>query len=170
MGVHVVRTPNRGVSKILIAAVAVATMCVAPHLRAADHAKDDAIRAAIQATLDRAKAVAARGGSAEEFARTLDDPDLMITGQGDKTYYGRRAFVQREGEYIKEGADPTRCFLRLVGPIRHSGELASAFIHEYCNPDKKGAGAYSYRVLAVFRDDGPHGWREIQELFVEGNF
>jgi ketosteroid isomerase-like protein len=122
-------------------------------------------RAGVQATLTRVNELFAKGGSAQEVADVLYEDDLTVTGEGEKSLYPNlKSFMQPLAGYL---TNPT-CKLSLVDKIRHSGNLAVAWVHEHC--DAHGAEkAEDYRIMYVFRKSSK-GWRATMELFVSGTF
>ena len=59
--------------------------------------------------------------------------------------------------------------LTVLDPVRSSGNMAVAFIHEHEEPAKAGEKPDDYRILYVFRK-GPKGCRVTMELFTSGTF
>lgn len=130
-------------------------------------ADKDAARAGVQATVDKANALMKRNGSVKEFADLFYEDDLAIIGEGEKSLYrGLPSFMNRLAFYLQ---DQVHCSLTIVDPVRHSGDLAVAFIHEHCDPAKVGEPGEDYRILYVFRK-GAKGWRVTMELFTPGVF
>ena len=160
-------TDRRKLATLLFAIVATAGMCAAAAAAAADKAVGDAARTGIQATIDKTNALMKRNGSLKDFTDIFYEDDLMIIGEGEKSLYrGLPSFMNRLKFYLE---DQTRCSLKIIDPIRDSGSLAAAFIHEHCDPAKAGEAGEDYRILYVFRH-GAKGWRVTMELFTPGTF
>jgi len=154
------------ITGIMLAATVMAVSSAAAGVH--EKMTDGSARAGIQATLDRTSAVLRINGSAQQFADAFYAPDLMITGEGEKTYRDLKSFMPFLAAFLPSVIKGD-CHIRIVGPVRHSGNLASAFTQDYCKPVAPGKPAASYRMLLVF-SHGPKGWRVVQELFVSGSF
>ena len=124
-------------------------------------------RAGVQETLDRVNALLKKNASAQLIADAMYEDDLMITGEGEKGLYrDLKSFMGQLAEYVKDGA---RCDLKVVDPIRASGDLAVAFIFEHCAAAKAGEKDDDARILYVFRK-GAHGYRVTMEMFGWGTY
>jgi ketosteroid isomerase-like protein len=150
---------------MMSAVIVLGTM--SPLAYAADAPGEAAARAGVQKTLDRVNALLKKNASAQVIADAMYEDDLMITGEGEKGLYrDLKSFIGPLAEYVKDGA---RCDLKVVDPIRASGELAVAFIFEHCVAAKAGEKDDDARILYVFRK-GAHGYRVTMELFGWGAY
>lgn len=123
------------------------------------------VLAGINATLRKTEEILKRGGSAQEIAEVLYEPDLTIIGEGEKSLYPDLAsFMEPLAAYV---TNPT-CTLTVVDKIRHSGDLAVAWVAEHCDAHE-GNPAEDYRIIYVFRN-GEKGWRSTMEMFGVGKF
>jgi ketosteroid isomerase-like protein len=122
-------------------------------------------RVGVEATLNKVNDLFAKGGSAQQVADVLYEDDLTVTGEGEKGLYPNlESFMKPLAGYL---TNPT-CRLTLADKIRHSGNLAVAWVQEHC--DHHGAEkAEDYRIMYVFRKSSK-GWRTTMELFVSGTF
>ena len=140
--------------------------CISAASLAAETAKPDDARAGIERTLQKVDAlVKKRGASVREVAEALYEDDLMITGEGEKGVYRDLATFKPRLEFFMKNA-PT-CSLKIVEPIRHSGNLAVSFVAEHCDAPAAGGEASDNRVIYVFRK-GAKGWRVTMEMFGMG--
>ena len=134
---------------------------------AADAPGVAAARAGVQKTIDRVNALLRKNSSAQVIADAMYEDDLMITGEGEKSLYrDLKSFMGPLAEYVMDGA---RCDLKVVDPIRASGDLALAFIFEHCAAAKAGEKDDDARILYVFRH-GAHGYRVTMEMFGWGAY
>ncbi|MGE3599233.1 MAG: hypothetical protein AB7N70_27175 [Dehalococcoidia bacterium] len=123
------------------------------------------VEAGINATFAKVHELLARGASGAEVAEVLYEDDLTITGEGEKGLYpDLKSFIEPLHAYTR---NPT-CRLKVVDKVRHSGDLAAAWVAEHCDAHEKDA-AEDYRMIYVFRN-GPKGWRVTMEMFAVGNF
>ena len=151
--------------QILCAVLVLGTM--SPLASAADAPGLAAARAGVQKTIDRVNALLKKNASAQVIADTMYEEDLMITGEGEKGLYRNlKSFMGPLAEYVKDGA---RCNLRVVDPIRASGDIAVAFIFEHCAAATTGEKDDDARILYVFRK-GTHGYRVTMEMFGWGTY
>jgi ketosteroid isomerase-like protein len=152
----------------LIAAVvlvSLGSLGAATATRAADQNGADA--ACVKATIDKTNALMKRNGSLKEFMDVFYEDDLLITGEGEKVFYrGLKSFEKPLAGYL---ANQTNVTLTVLDPVRSSGNMAVAFIHEHEEPAKAGESPDDYRILYVFRK-GPKGCRVTMELFTSGTF
>lgn len=126
-----------------------------------------AARAEVQNTLDRVNALLKKNAPVQAIADAMYEDDLMITGEGEKGLYrDLKSFMGPLAEYVKDGS---RCNLKIVDPIRASGDLAVAFVFEHCSAAKAGEKDDDARILYVFRK-GTHGYRVTMESFGWGTF
>ena len=137
---------------------------LAGSLRAADAPKSE-VRTEIQAMLTSVDRLVKSRAPVEEIAEAFYAPDLLITGEGEKGLYrSRTEFMKPLESFVANGGN---CKLEIVDPVRHSGNLAAAFVSEHC----KGADANSpnsdARILYVFLK-GVHGWRVTMEMYGGG--
>jgi len=140
------------------------SMTVLSGAQAADQAAHDALKG-INATLDKVHQVLARSGSAQEVADVLYEDDLTIIGEGETSLYPELAsFMEPLQAFTR---NPT-CRLEVVDEIRHSGNLAVAWVAEHCDAHE-GEAAEDYRIMFVFRN-GAKGWRATMEMFGAGKF
>lgn len=139
-------------------------MAALPGAQAADQGAQDALKG-INATFDKVHQILARSGSAKEIADVLYEDDLTITGEGEKSLYPDLAsFMEPLQAYTR---NPT-CRLTVIDKIRHSGNLAVAWVAEHCDAHE-GEAAEDYRIMYVFRN-GAKGWRVTMEMFGAGKF
>lgn len=123
------------------------------------------VEAGINATFAKVHELLARGAPATEIAEVLYEDDLTITGEGEKSLYpDLKSFVGPLQDYTR---NPT-CRLTVVDKIRHSGNLAVAWVAEHCEAHA-GQKAEDYRIMYVFRN-GAKGWRVTMEQFGAGKF
>jgi hypothetical protein len=140
---------------------------VSPLASAADSPGVATARAGVQKTIDRVNALLKNNASARVIADAMYEDDLMITGEGEKSLYrDLKSFMGPLAEYVKDG---TRCDLKVVDPIRASGDLAVAFIFEHCAAAKAGEEDDDARILYVFCR-GPHSYRVTMEMFGWGTY
>ena len=138
--------------------------CLAGGVHAADSPKGD-VRSEIEAMLTSVDRLVKSRAPVDEIAEAFYDPELLITGEGEKGLYRSRAeFMKPLESFVANGAN---CMLKIVAPVRHSGNLAAAFVAEHC----KGADAKSpdtdARILYVFKK-GVNGWRVTMEMYGGG--
>jgi ketosteroid isomerase-like protein len=146
------------VLSIALSASLAGTLC------AADAPKSDA-RTEIEAMLTSVDRLVKSRAPVEEIAEAFYDPELLITGEGEKGLYRSRAeFMKPLESFVANGGS---CVLKIVDPVRHSGNLAAAFVSEHCkgtdskNPDSDA------RILYVFKK-GANGWRVTMEMYGGG--
>jgi ketosteroid isomerase-like protein len=121
--------------------------------------------AGVRALIERTNEVMRNHGSLEEFQETLFEEDVMLTGEGDKTFYrSRKEFESTLAQYVK---GQFRCRLTVVDPVRSSGIMAAAFVQMHCDPEKAGDPPVESRILYVFRH-GERGWRVMMEMYSAG--
>jgi ketosteroid isomerase-like protein len=149
---------------LLATLMVVGTLHAPSALSAPESGHDDA-QTGIETVIKKYNALVARGASAKEVAELLYEDDLTIIGEGEKSLYPNLASFMKPLEgYL---GNPT-CRLALVDKIRHSGDVAAAWMLEHCevhgNSPKE-----DYRVLYVFRK-GTKGWRVTMEMFGAGTF
>jgi ketosteroid isomerase-like protein len=150
----------------MLSAVLVLGM-MTPVVHAADAPGIAPARAGVQKTIDRVNALLKKNASAQIIADAMYEDDLMITGEGEKGLYrDLKSFMGPLAEYVKDG---NRCDLKVVDPIRASGDLAVAFIFEHCAAAKAGEKDDDARILYVFRQ-GAHGYRVTMEMFGWGTY
>jgi ketosteroid isomerase-like protein len=132
--------------------------------RAADTPKPD-VRAEIEAMLQSVDRLVKAHAPVKDIAEAFYEPDLLITGEGEKGLYrSREAFMKPLQAFVENGSG---CTLKIVDPLRHSGSFAAAFVSEHCKaPDSKDADSDA-RVLYVFRK-GANGWRVTMEMYDNG--
>lgn len=136
----------------------------APFASADDGEPADA-KAGVEATISKTNALVAKGASAKEVADVLYDEDLTIIGEGEKSLYPNlKSFMKPLEGYL---TNPT-CRLQMVDKLRHSGNLAVAWVHEHCDAHGIEA-AEDYRIIYVFRKSAK-GWRATMEMFGVGIF
>jgi hypothetical protein len=145
-------------------ALAVATSSSASSQAAGKTEADDA-RTGIELTLNKVAEMVAKGAPVNEVAHALYEDDVMITGEGEKALYPNLSSFKARLEYFLQ--DAAGCSLNIVDPIRHSGNLAVAFVREHCKAADAGGTASDARVLYVFRK-GSKGWRVTMEMFGSG--
>jgi ketosteroid isomerase-like protein len=125
------------------------------------------VREGIQATIDKTNALQKRNAPGREIAAALFEDDLMITGEGEsKGYNGLASFIDT---FVRLSAGAANCDLKLIDPIRSSGNLASAFVSQHCTASKAGEKGEDSRVLFVFRK-GAKGWRVTMGHWSGGKF
>jgi ketosteroid isomerase-like protein len=155
----------KSIARLLI--VATPLLLINPLAAAANVQDQSEARKGIQATIDKTNALLASTATAKEIANALYEDDLMIIGEGENSLYrGLGSFLPKL-EAIVEGG--SHCTLDIVDPIRHSGDLAVAFIAEHCAAAKAAFKDADARVLWVFRK-GTKGWRVTMEMFGWGTF
>lgn len=124
------------------------------------------VRDEIEAMLRRVDELVASRASVTEIADAFSEPDLMITGEGEKGLYRNRAEFMPLLQAFAE--NPGRYERRFIDPILHSGDMAAAFVTEhFATPDGQGAGS-DVRILYVFTK-GASGWRVALEMYGAGN-
>jgi SnoaL-like domain len=134
-------------------------------LQAAGTTHTDDARAGIQLTMDTVDAMVTKGAPVKDIAAAFYDNDLMVVGEGEEhLYINLASFISRLEFFLKNGG---KCSIKLVDPIRHSGNLAVAFAAEHCVAADAAATASDARVLYVFRK-GSKGWRVTMEMFGSG--
>jgi ketosteroid isomerase-like protein len=137
-----------------------------PHARAADP-ETPSVRAALQAKIDTVNAMLKRKAPGKEVAEVLYEEDLMIIGEGEKSLYrDLQSFQKPLADYV---AQESTCTISIIDPIRHSGNLAAAFLLEHCPAAKAGEKDDDARMMYVFRK-GAKGWRVTMEMFGWGAF
>jgi ketosteroid isomerase-like protein len=125
------------------------------------------VRDGIQATIDKTNALQKRNAPGREIAAALFEDDLMITGEGEsKGYIGLSSFIDT---FVRLSAGAANCDLKLIDPIRRSGNLAAAFLSQHCAASKSGGEEEDSRVLFVFRK-GAKGWRVTMGHWSGGKF
>lgn len=127
----------------------------------------DSARAGIEHTLHKVDALVKSGAHVEQISDALYEDDLMIIGEGEEHLFRGSASFQTRLAYFLKNAPA--CSLSIVDPIRHSGNLAVAFVHERCKAPDAGSAGTDARVLYVFRN-GVKGWRVTMEMFGSGAF
>ena len=133
---------------------------------AAAAAPNDA-RAGILATIEKTNALQKRNAPAREIAAALFEDDLMITGEGEsRGYKSLASFIDT---FTRLSAGDANCDLRLIDPIRSSGDLAAAFLSQHCPATKVDAMDEDSRVLFVFRKSAK-GWRVTMGHWSGGKF
>ena len=146
-------------SAILVGVLLAAGVAAAHLLNARD------VTAEIEAVIRKGETIGARSGSAQEIADAFYEDDLTFTGEGEKGMYPNLAsFMQPLQDYTR---NPT-CRMKVVDRVRHSGNIAVAWVAEHCDASGKEASA-DYRVIYVFRN-GEKGWRVTMEMFTVGKF
>lgn len=124
-------------------------------------------RKGVQTTINKVNELLQHNASARMIADAMYEGDLMITGEGEKVFYrGLTSFMGPLAAYVAGGS---RCKLEVIDPIRHSGNLAVAFVFEHCKAAKSGDKDDDARIMYVFRK-GPKGYRATMELFTWGTF
>ena len=137
-----------------------------PHARATDP-ETQSVRAALQAKIDTVNAMLKRKAPGKEIAESLYEDDLMIIGEGEKSLYrDLQSFQKPLADYV---AQESTCTISIIDPIRHSGNLAAAFLLEHCPAAKAGEKDDDARMMYVFRK-GAKGWRVTMEMFGWGTF
>ena len=121
--------------------------------------------AGVKALIERTNAVMKNHGGLKEFEDTFFEDDVMIAGEGDKTFY--RSLKEFEKPLAGYVAGQSRCSLRVLDPVRSSGSIAAAFVQMHCNPAKAGDAPVESRILYVFRN-GKKGWRAMMEMYTGG--
>jgi ketosteroid isomerase-like protein len=146
--------------------IAVASMTASISILAAVNAsKQDDVTLEIESVVRKGEAIGARGGSAQEIADGFYEDDLTFTGEGEKALYpDLKSFMKPLQDYTR---NPT-CRMKVVDRVRHSGELAVAWVAEHCDASGTELAA-DYRVIYVFRN-GKKGWRVTMEMFTSGKF
>jgi ketosteroid isomerase-like protein len=125
------------------------------------------VRDGIQATIDKTNALQKRNAPGREIAAALFEDDLMITGEGEsRGYVGLASFIDT---FIRLSASAVNCDLKLVDPVRSSGNLAVAFVTQHCTASKAGEKDEDSRVLFVFHK-GVKGWRVTMGHWSGGKF
>jgi ketosteroid isomerase-like protein len=150
-----------------LASVLIATILGAGAATAvpADAPKGRDVTAELEAVIRKGEAIGARGGSAEEIADAFYEDDLTFTGEGEKGMYPNlKSFMKPLYDYTR---NPT-CRMKIVDRVRHSGNIAVAWVAEHCEASGKDPAA-DYRVIYVFRN-GKKGWRVTMEMFTTGKF
>lgn len=160
-GEHMQRQRIVGSASALLAFLVV--MCVGSRPAAAAH--HEAAAVGVKALIGRTNAVMKNHGSLREFEETFFEEDLMLTGEGDKTFY--RSLQEFEKPLAGYVADQTRCKLSVIDPVRSSGVIAAAFVQLHCDPAKAGDAPVESRILYVFRN-GKKGWRAMMEMYSAG--
>jgi hypothetical protein len=118
-------------------------------------AERNEVRDGIQSTIDKTNALQKRSAPGREIAAALFEDDLMITGEGeDKGYKGLSSFIDT---FVGLSAGASNCDLKLIDPIRSSGNLAAAFLSQHCTASKAGEKDEDSRVLFVFRKGAEAG-------------
>ena len=131
----------------------------------ADEAVPADAEAGVAATISKTNELVARGASAKEMADVLYEQDLTIIGEGEKSLYPNlKSFMKPLAGFL---TNPT-CRLEVVNKIRHSGNLAVAWVHEHCDAHAAEP-VTDYRILYVFRKSSM-GWRTTMEMFGVGTF
>lgn len=124
-------------------------------------------RAGIQATIDKTNTLQRRNAPAKDIAAALFEDDLMITGEGEnKGYNGLASFIDT---FTRLSSGDSKCDLKLIDPIRSSGNLAAAFLSQHCTATKAGEKDEDSRVLFVFHK-GSKGWRVTMGHWSGGKF
>ncbi len=125
------------------------------------------VRDGIQTTIDETNALQKRSAPGREIAAALFDEDLMITGEGEtRGYKGLASFIDT---FVRLSAGAANCDLKLIDPIRSSGNLAAAFLSQHCTASKAGEKDEDSRVLFVFRKSAK-GWRVTMGHWSGGTF
>jgi ketosteroid isomerase-like protein len=149
-----------------IAGLAVALMGalgVASTARAAS--EHDAAAAGVRAMIAQTNALMKRNGSLKDFMNLFYEKDIMITGEGETVFYkDLRSFEKPLAGYL---ANQTHCRLTIKSPIRSSGNIATAFLQEHCDPATSADKPEDYRILYVFRRNSK-GWHVMMEMFTQG--
>jgi hypothetical protein len=155
---------NATIGTVLLAATMLA---LSAHSMAASQSDTQSVRVALQAKLDTVNAMLRRKASGKEIADVLYEDDLMIIGEGEKSLYrDLKSFQKPLADYV---AAESTCTISIIDPIRHSGNLAVAFLLEHCPAAKAGEKDDDARMIYVFRN-GPKGWRVTMEMFGWGTF
>lgn len=141
-------------------------IALAAGLSASANDRND-VRDGIQATIDKTNALQKRNAPGREIAAVLFEDDLMITGEGEsKGYTGLASFMDT---FVRLSAGAANCDLKLIDPVRSSGNMAAAFLSQHCTASKAGEKEEDSRVLFVFRK-GEKGWRVTMGHWSGGAF
>jgi len=158
---------NEMLKRIHVLCAVLVLGAISPLASAAEAPGLAAARVGVQKTLDRVNALLKKNAPVQVIADAMYEDDLMITGEGEKGLYrDLKSFMGPLTEYVKDGS---RCNLKIVDPIRASGDLAVAFIFEHCAAANAGEKDDDARILYVFRN-GAHGYRVTMELFGWGTY
>jgi len=125
----------------------------------------DSAAAGVRAMIAQTNAMMKRNGSLKDFMDLFYDKDLMITGEGETVFYkDLKSFEKPLAGYL---ANQTHCKLTIKSPIRSSGNIATAFLQEHCDPATPAEKPEDYRILYVFRRNAK-GWHVMMEMFTQG--
>lgn len=153
--------PNAFSSGVLPIAL---SACLAGSLCAADVPKGD-VRSEIEAMMTSVDRLVKSRAPVHEIAEAFYDPELLITGEGEKGLYrSRTEFMKPLESFVANGGN---CTLKIVDPVRHSGNLAAAFVSEHCKGTDAKSPDSDARILYVFKK-GTSGWRVTMEMYGGG--
>ncbi len=117
--------------------------------------------------MDCANALLKKYAPVQAIADAMYENDLMITDEGEKGLYcDMKSFTGPLAEYVKDGSC---CNLKMVDPIRASGDLAATFIFEHCAAAEAGEKDDDARILYVIRN-GANGYRVTMESLGCGTY